>query len=653
MRDLADLIWKWRCKVIGNKEDFKHPAAGSPSEDLDHGTDAVIKTLYEGKGSVDNYYNWVDYPPRQLSKSAAKAQDRVAIKVYKIKDKEKPVIHGHSVLKFHMVDIQSTVLISALKCILEKEDVYLEPTETATFKEPFRALYFRSDEIADLSNVTKDATTLKTHLELLLRVMGHMFGDTKAHVKRLQANGLVAFRLAWTYFPKDCIVYSWESNCEFLGKVVSADYQMVATRLCLVVTCKLMEFNGEQYIWEEKTLVIPQFVGNTRITDMPCYPLQFHENPERIKSAMMARARKALDFQGLTYCTYTGIALYQMKEKHNVDGRILVDTIGYNKFCLAKGNRESQDPEVQKNKVLGDVDVPEKSSPSSQPNHLPQAAQEANKKRVLETSENLLFMSPFVKGFALKNKEWRKSVERYLHPRSLTDRSSIGEGLTILLSGPPGTGKTLTAEAVADRTRRPLFYLQAEDLGIAANELGTNLKKAFEMATGWGAVVLLDEADVFMAQRNPNDIVRNELVSIFLRELEYYRGIIFLTTNLFDTIDSAFRSRIQLHLVFNPLSPTARLAVWRKFLQRLPPMAPRPGDEGIRSAMKDLDEEHLSELAMWHLNGREIKNAVNMVKAWCDIKGYDMTLSRIESAIKATAPNCLKRDHTAPVDLYD
>ena len=39
-----------------------------------------------------------------------------------------------------------------------------------------------------------------------------------------------------------------------------------------------------------------------------------------------------------------------------------------------------------------------------------------------------------------------------------------GQGLITLLSGPPGTGKTLTAEAIADKTRRPLLYLQAEDL---------------------------------------------------------------------------------------------------------------------------------------------------------------------------------------------
>ena len=63
-------------------------------------------------------------------------------------------------------------------------------------------------------------------------------------------------------------------------------------------------------------------------------------------------------------------------------------------------------------------------------------------------------------------------------------------------------------------------------------------------------MVLLDEADVFMAQRAPADVLRNELVSIFLRELEYFQGILFLTTNLLETIDRAFRSRVNVHLLF-------------------------------------------------------------------------------------------------------
>lgn len=237
-----------------------------------------------------------------------------------------------------------------------------------------------------------------------------------------------------------------------------------------------------------------------------------------------------------------------------------------------------------------------------------------------------------------------------------------GQGLIILLSGPPGTGKTLTAEAVADRTHRPLFYLQAEDLGINAASLGANIKRVFEMATEWNAVILLDEADVFMAERNPNDIHRNELVSIFLRELEYFRGIIFLTTNLYHTIDAAFRSRVSLHLLFQSLNREARETVWRKFLQRLPEQKrlelPHGGEAPNEDATADteaktpLGEADVRQLSLWQLNGREIKNAVRMVKSWCDHKGYVMTLERLESGIKVTSPHATK-EGDIDKDLYE
>ena len=225
----------------------------------------------------------------------------------------------------------------------------------------------------------------------------------------------------------------------------------------------------------------------------------------------------------------------------------------------------------------------------------------------------------------------------------------------MLLSGPPGTGKTLMAEAVADRTHRPLFYLQAEDLGINAAVLGANIKKVFEMATEWEAVILLDEADVFMAERHPQDIARNELVSIFLRELEYYRGIIFLTTNLYSTIDTAFRSRVSLHLLFNSLSPDARVVVWRKFLDRLPAAASASlkGKDGEADEV-DVTDEDLTELSAWQLNGREIKTAVKMTKSWCEQKGYTLTLARLENGIKVTSPHASKSGvRETDTSLYD
>lgn len=228
----------------------------------------------------------------------------------------------------------------------------------------------------------------------------------------------------------------------------------------------------------------------------------------------------------------------------------------------------------------------------------------------------------------------------------------------MLLSGPPGTGKTLMAEAVADRARRPLFYLQAEDLGINAAVLGANIKKVFQMATEWDAVVLLDEADVFMAERHPHDIARNELVSIFLRELEYFRGIIFLTTNLYSTIDSAFRSRVSLHLLFNSLTPEARALIWRKFLDRLPhpqrhATPPPPPPDVDAGGVRVLTDHDIDELATWQLNGREIKTAVNMTRSWCDHKAYSLSLSRLENGIRVTSPHATKCSHDKDTSLYD
>jgi hypothetical protein len=50
----------------------------------------------------------------------------------------------------------------------------------------------------------------------------------------------------------------------------------------------------------------------------------------------------------------------------------------------------------------------------------------------------------------------------------------------------------MLTQVVADKTRRPLYYLQAEDLGTNAAHLGPKIKKVFEMATEWDAVILLD-----------------------------------------------------------------------------------------------------------------------------------------------------------------
>ena len=94
--------------------------------------------------------------------------------------------------------------------------------------------------------------------------------------------------------------------------------------------------------------------------------------------------------------------------------------------------------------------------------------------------------------------------------------SGKGLGLIGLLSGPPGVGKTLTAEAVAEILQRPLYAVTSGELGDQPHQVDGSLRKALELAHDWDAVMLLDEADVFLAKRTESDLVRNGIVSIFL-----------------------------------------------------------------------------------------------------------------------------------------
>ena len=172
----------------------------------------------------------------------------------------------------------------------------------------------------------------------------------------------------------------------------------------------------------------------------------------------------------------------------------------------------------------------------------------------------------------------------------------------MLLSGPPGVGKTLTAESVAEHLHRPLYKLGAGDLGISANSVERCLNLALQLCSHWSAVLLIDEADVFMEARTTNNLERNELVSIFLRRLEYYSGIMILTTNRMRSIDTAFESRIDITLTYDALTESDRKQVWVNFLRNFDP-------EDI-----DIDESAINELAKWDFNGRQIKSAIKTAR---------------------------------------
>lgn len=168
----------------------------------------------------------------------------------------------------------------------------------------------------------------------------------------------------------------------------------------------------------------------------------------------------------------------------------------------------------------------------------------------------------------------------------------------------------------------PVYSISAGYLSCNPQDVQQRLEEAFDIATSWNAVILLDEADIFLEKRSITDLARNQLVSVFLQSLEYYEGTIFLTTNRVETIDPAFNSRIHLSLPFPELTRASRRKVWANFL-----------------ASMQLDTSHLlqgdvDEMARWDLNGRQIKNAVKMAGLLANVEATPLRMKHIETVVR-------------------
>ncbi|MGO1885053.1 MAG: AAA family ATPase [Citricoccus sp.] len=137
-------------------------------------------------------------------------------------------------------------------------------------------------------------------------------------------------------------------------------------------------------------------------------------------------------------------------------------------------------------------------------------------------------------------------------------------GNVILARGRPGVGKTLTAEVYAEVTGRPLYSIHTGSLGITADLVRKNLEEIFVQAKRWDAVLLLDEADVFVLERG-FELHQNAIVAEFLRTLEYYDGLLFLTTNRIDEVDGAILARCAAVIDYRPPEPAAARQIWQSF----------------------------------------------------------------------------------------
>ncbi|MBL1255294.1 ATP-binding protein [Methylocystis sp. Sn-Cys] len=189
-------------------------------------------------------------------------------------------------------------------------------------------------------------------------------------------------------------------------------------------------------------------------------------------------------------------------------------------------------------------------------------------------------------------------------------------GTTVLCAGPPGVGKTLTAEVYSEIIQRPLYRVHSGQLGLNVAAMETSLKEILTRAQRWGAVMLIDEADVYIKRRDDN-IAMNAVVGVFLRVLEYFNGLLFLTTNRVDDIDEAIVSRCIALIRYYPPDADAKRRIWRVMAEQF----------GLA-----VDDALIDDLVRVfpQATGRDIKGLAKLVAKFCHQKSVPPDLSAFQ-----------------------
>src|SRR5207237_7352969 len=155
------------------------------------------------------------------------------------------------------------------------------------------------------------------------------------------------------------------------------------------------------------------------------------------------------------------------------------------------------------------------------------------------------------------------------HLRSFPTRRS--SDLRALFSGPSGTGKTLAARLLAASLKMDLYRL---DLSSVVNkyigETEKNLNQVFSRAEELDVILLIDEGDALLTQRTgvqtSNDRYANLETNYLLQRLEAFEGILIVTTNAGDRIDTAFQRRMDVVVSFRTPDAAERWLIWQLHL---------------------------------------------------------------------------------------
>ncbi|KAJ2905296.1 P-loop containing nucleoside triphosphate hydrolase protein [Zalerion maritima] len=662
------------------------------------GMTAEPKNLYQ---HIDRYNKpyWSDKLPDDLVEAAENEETQK----FSILVRNKRSYDSRKTLEIDSIVVQSPLIKNLLRDVLESYPGVTTTLNRLSFAAPFRPFVHRWEEFSQacFDEEKYDAETRK-HTKLLYDVLKEELKDVIACLEDYIKNKVVSYEHIWTIFLPESIVFSSRYGHPLAVKLTeSAFTEHPKLGPCFMMQCVCVDYDGYKFGNTTSMLPILPFSGTIPITALDSFPMAFHEDAVSTTASLLERGRKFEKLAGTHYQTYSGNAIEMDPNCGptlvNCDSRVVVDSTAY---CKTNPEYKPQLKPLKKVEISLDIHAKDDDDAGSfsfgrrkppfdfDPYGMPGAEEmflnmqadgsASKRKHIALTEEQLILCTPMVRGFSLKEKKWLQFFVTLVDDIQFNDQafSSLvlpeghkslilafaqsqvqnknafddviqgkGKGIIMLLSGGPGIGKTLTAESVAEAMRVPLYSMGSGDIGTASWEVENKLTQTLELVAKWNAVLLLDECDVFLEERSTHDLDRNKIVSIFLRTLEYYEGIMFLTTNRVQNIDPAFDSRIHISLEYPDLDETARRAVWKGFLDRSVggPVAPEKKANQDGSTMvaageaknkHNLADEHINELAKLNLNGRIIKNVLKTSSLLAAHRGQELAYEHVQTVLK-------------------
>lgn len=516
-------------------------------------------------------------------------------------------------------------------------------TKSVSIPEPYHALFHYRKELQD-KLLEYCGTEAYVHLKLLIDFINEQFNHTIKTYENLLSADKTSFDLLWTLYRPGCTVYSemrvgppraFTLRCSRYGQTDAGRH--------FTMVVDYVDFDGEDFGIRQHHLHQWAFDGVAPISELTAHPLSFDKDAVSVRQQLIERGQRFEAYARKNFAQYKGVAFEKLDrindqgvKRVNIDGRVVVDTVTYHRINGNENFVVEPFPVKTDQQCRVNEDQDDKSPEGT---------------RYL-TDEGRLICSSLVRGFSFAEKLWlefsvdqlssihwnekcfdqlvlpttqKHLVQALVSEHTLASENAFddvikgkGRGLIFVLHGPPGVGKTLTAECVAEYSRRPLYTISSRDLGTSPETLSKRLEEILDLANTWKAVLLIDEADVFLERRSLHDMGRNALVSIFLRVLEYYQGMLFLTSNRVDTFDDAFKSRIHVPLKYSNLPSASRAQIWRNFL----------GSDG------KLSEQDIKELSEHPFNGRQIKNIVRTAQSLANFSQKTLDLQALKDVIE-------------------